>query len=195
VERRRASHVGMAPAWDSRWCTALCTIMAVRSQKVWWAKARASTFTCRWPLKLPPPQGRALPGEISQGSGESILCVDDEEPLVFLATRMLERLGYEVTGCTDPHKALELVRSDPGGFDAVVSDLSMPGMSGTDLTRELLQIRSGIPIVIASGYIRPQDSECMRRLGVTDLMLEPDPIEGLGQTLHSLFAKRSLHSR
>jgi CheY-like chemotaxis protein len=136
-----------------------------------------------------------LPGEISQGSGESILCVDDEEPLVFLATRMLERLGYEVTGCTDPHKALELVRSDPGGFDAVVSDLSMPGMSGTDLTRELLQIRSGIPIVIASGYIRPQDSECMRRLGVTDLMLEPDPIEGLGQTLHSLFAKRSLHSR
>src|ERR1700737_1194851 len=56
VERRRASHVGMAPAWDSRWCTALCTIMAVRSQKVWWAKARASTFTCRWPLKLPPPK-------------------------------------------------------------------------------------------------------------------------------------------
>ena len=130
---------------------------------------------------------QALPAEISQGRGERILYIDDEEPLVFLTTRMLKRLGYQVTGCTDPRKALELFRSNPGGFDAVVSDLSMPGMSGTDLARELLQIRPGMPIVIASGYIRPQDNECVRQLGLPDLMLKPDTIEELGQTLHNLF--------
>jgi CheY-like chemotaxis protein len=70
---------------------------------------------------------------------------------------MLQRLGYKVTGCTEPEKALETFRSRSDEFDVVVTDLSMRGMSGIDFARELLQIRPGIPILIASGYIRPAD--------------------------------------
>ena len=127
---------------------------------------------------------------VFRGQGQRVLYVDDEEPLVLLMTRMLEQLGYKVTGCTDPEKALEMSRSGPQDFDVVVSDLSMPGMSGVDLARELLQIRPGIPILVASGYIRPADNEEVRSLGLPDLLLKPDTIEELGQILHNIFAKR-----
>ncbi|PYX34902.1 MAG: hypothetical protein DMG80_00275 [Acidobacteria bacterium] len=127
-------------------------------------------------------------GEI-RGHGERVLYVDDEEPLVFLMTRMLTQLGYQVTGCTEPQKALETFRSGPHDFDVVVSDLSMPQMSGIDLAREILQTRPGMPILIASGYIRPEDNEGVRSLGLPDLLLKPDTIDELSQSLHNIFAK------
>jgi PAS domain S-box-containing protein len=128
-------------------------------------------------------------GEL-RGHGERVLYVDDEEPLVFLMTRMLTQLGYTVTGCTEPQKALEVFRSSPQDFDVVVSDLSMPQMSGVDLAREILQTRPGMPILIASGYIRPEDNEGVRSLGLPDLLLKPDTIEELSQSLHDVFVRR-----
>ena len=124
-----------------------------------------------------------------QGHGERVLYVDDEEPLVFLMTRMLTKVGYKVTGCTEPKAALESFRSAPNDFDVVVSDLSMPQMSGIDLAREVLQIRPGMPILIASGYIHPADNEKVRSLGLPDLLLKPDTIEALAQHLYNIFAK------
>lgn len=93
-----------------------------------------------------------------RGHGERVLYVEDEEPLVALMTHKLERLGYKVTGCTDPVKALETFRSGPHAFDVVVSDLSMSGMA-----RAMLKIRPGIPILMASGCIRAVDNEEVRR--------------------------------
>jgi signal transduction histidine kinase/ActR/RegA family two-component response regulator len=123
-----------------------------------------------------------------RGHGERVLYIDDEEPLVFLMTRMLTQLGYKVTGCSEPTKALEMFSSGPHDFDVVVSDLSMPQMSGVDLARELLQIRPGMPILIASGYIGSEDNEQVRNLGLPDLLLKPDTIEELSQRLHEVFA-------
>jgi CheY-like chemotaxis protein len=127
---------------------------------------------------------------VFHGQGQRILYVDDEEPLVFLMTRMLERLGYKVTGCIDAESALKLFGSTPQDFDVVVSDLSMPRMSGIDLARELLQIRPDIPILMASGYVRPADNEKLRSAGLPDLILKPDTVEQLGEILHSLFENR-----
>jgi PAS domain S-box-containing protein len=124
-----------------------------------------------------------------RGHGERVLYVDDEEPLVFLMSRMLTQLGYNVTGCTEPQKALETFRSGPEDFDVVVSDLSMPQMSGIDLAREILQTRPGMPILIASGYIRPEDNEGVRSLGLPDLLLKPDTVDELSNSLHNIFAK------
>jgi len=124
-----------------------------------------------------------------RGHDERVLYVDDEEPLVFLMGHMLQRLGYKVTGCTDPHKALETFRSRSEEFDVVVSDLSMPGMSGIDLAREILRIRPGIPILLASGFIGPADNEEVRSLGLPDLILKPDTVEQMGDILHKLFEK------
>jgi PAS domain S-box-containing protein len=133
--------------------------------------------------------------EMECGRHEHILYVDDEEPLVFLATRMLERLGYKVTGHTDAAKALEEFRARPRDFDVVVTDLSMPKMSGFALARELLATRADVPIVLTSGYVRPEDQERALEMGLRDLILKPNTIEQLGRTLDQLFHPESSVSK
>jgi PAS domain S-box-containing protein len=119
----------------------------------------------------------------SLGRGEHILYVDDEEPLVFLVTRMMQRMGYEVTGLTRADDAIEAVRADPQRFDLVISDLGMPGMSGMDLAHELLAIRPGLPVIITSGYVRPEDARRAEDIGVRDIVLKPGTVAEMGQLI------------
>lgn len=114
-----------------------------------------------------------------RGDNQRVLYIDDEEPLVFLVVRVLERNGYRCTGCTDPRNALELFRQDPQGFDLVITDMNMPGMNGLDVAREVLSVRDDIPVVITSGYVRAADVAATRTLGVRDLILKPDTISEL----------------
>lgn len=129
--------------------------------------------------------------KISSSGGESILYVDDEESLVMLAGRILKRLGYKVTGQTNPMHALAKFRSSPYDYDLVVTDLSMPGMSGFELIRELLAIRPDIPIVLTSGYIRPEDNESALQNGVRATIMKPNTIEELGRTLEQILRNPS----
>ncbi|HEV8422716.1 MAG TPA: ATP-binding protein, partial [Chthoniobacterales bacterium] len=122
------------------------------------------------------------------GNGAHILHVDDEEALVLVTGRRLEQAGYRVTGCTDPNEALELFRANPGAFDAVITDLSMPRMPGAELVRAIRQIRGDIPVIMASGYLRPEDHEAAERLGVTELVHKPADFKELTRRLHRLLA-------
>ena len=149
---------------------------------------RGSTFC----LYFPAATEDAVPKEPKQpiaarGRGQRVLYVDDEESLVYLAGRVLERMGYEVVGLTDPVKALELFQQDPTRFDVVVTDLSMPGMSGFHLARALLQMSPATPVLMTSGYVRPQDRETASEIGVRELILKPDTIDELGRALARLF--------
>jgi signal transduction histidine kinase len=121
-----------------------------------------------------------------KGQGQRILYVDDEEPLVLLITRTLKRLGYEVSGFTNPVEALHTLQEHPCEFQALVTDLSMPQMSGTDLAQEALQICPSLPVILTSGYIRTQDQEVARQIGIRELILKPDTVEELGNVLHRL---------
>jgi len=129
--------------------------------------------------------------EIARGRGERVLYVDDEDTLVRLGTRILRRLGYEITGCTDPAEALQAFRSNPRAFDVIVTDLSMPGMSGFDLARGLLEIRPDVPVVMTSGYLRPEDQETAARVGIRALILKPNTVEELGSVLDKLLRDRT----
>lgn len=115
----------------------------------------------------------------SRGANQRILYIDDEEPLVFLVRRILERSGYRCTGETDPRQAVAAVRRDPAAFDLIITDMNMPGMSGIDVAREMLALRSDLSIVITTGYVRSTDVALARSLGVRDLILKPDTIEDL----------------
>jgi PAS domain S-box-containing protein len=115
----------------------------------------------------------------ARGENQHVLYIDDEEPLVFLVTRVLERNGYRCTGTTEARQALELVRRHPDHFDLVLSDMNMPGMSGIDVAREILSLRPDLPVVITTGYIRASDVAAARAAGVRDLILKPDTIEEL----------------
>ena len=112
-----------------------------------------------------------------------ILFVDDEPDLVALHERSLGRVGHEVAGFTDPRVALERFREDPDGFDAVVTDLSMPGITGLDLAREILALRPDIPVLIASGYIPPDERLEAEELGVREMLPKPSPLGQLRDAL------------
>ncbi len=125
-----------------------------------------------------------------RGQGQRILYVDDEESLVYLITRVLTRLDYEVVGCTDAHVALAEFRREPSRFDAVVTDLSMPKLSGLEFAREVLRLAPHIPVVLTSGYVRTDDREAALQAGVHELVLKPNTVEELGEVLHRLLSQR-----
>ncbi len=121
------------------------------------------------------------------GRGQRVMYIDDEEALVFLVTRVLERLGYAVAGFVDPGQALQAFTQHPDRYDVVVTDLSMPGMTGFTLARAMLALRPEIPVLMTSGYVRPQDREAAEQVGIRDLILKPDTIDELGRSLERLF--------
>ena len=102
------------------------------------------------------PASFAKPGDCV-GGGESILLVDDEEPIVRLERQMLERLGYHVTSRVNSLEALEAFRTGPYTFDLAISDMTMPNMTGDQLAAELKSIRSDIPVILCTGFSEPMN--------------------------------------
>ena len=112
---------------------------------------------------------RAVP----QGGGQRVLFVDDEEPLVALATETLEELGYAPVGFTSSAAALEAFRANPKGFDAVITDERMPGMSGSALIRAVRDIRRSVPIVLVSGNTGGIVTARAYNSGANDVLKKP----------------------
>ena len=79
--------------------------------------------------------------------------IDDDDTLIYMVKRMLERRGYIVSSYTDPREALKALRAAPDEFDIVVTDYNMPFLSGLDVARAVRNLRPGLPIAIASGFI------------------------------------------
>ena len=124
---------------------------------------------------------------VTSAEGQHVMYVDDDEALVFLATRALERQGYRVTGHTSPAQALLDFNASPHAFDVVVTDLSMGGMTGLALATELMKARPDIPVLLTSGYIRDEDRESARLCGIRDFIQKPDTMGELGPVLKRLF--------
>jgi CheY-like chemotaxis protein len=81
------------------------------------------------------------------------LCVDDEPLLAETTRRRLTRLGYQVTICTNPRAALEQLRQTPDGFDLVLSDYTMPEMTGHELASALAQLGCNVPVILITGVV------------------------------------------
>ena len=118
-----------------------------------------------------------LPGEkmeihMSTGS-EHILLVDDEEMILRLGSEMLIRLGYRVTTGRHGMAALEIFKKNPDAFDLVISDISMPNMTGDELARELFAIRPDIPIIICTGFSNKLDDDKAKAIGVKEFLMKP----------------------
>jgi len=153
-----------------------------------------ATFSLFFPV---PTQATTTPLAPSQvrsdvvgGHGERIMYVDDEEPLVFLATRLLERHGYRVAGYTDPRAALEAFKREADAFDLVITDLSMPGITGMDLAREILRVRNDALVVLISGYVRQEDVDAAKANGIRDVILKPNTVEELVPLTTQLLSQR-----
>jgi len=104
---------------------------------------------------------------------ERILFVDDEPSLASLGRQMLETLGYSVVTRTSGMEALELFRRDPAAFDLVITDMTMPRMTGAELAVALTRLRSDIPIILCTGFSHTMSEEKARAIGVRELVMKP----------------------
>ncbi len=126
---------------------------------------------------LPELEGVATSSVEEQPTGEvrpaRVLFVDDEKSLVKLHGQMLRRLGHEVTALTNSQEALESFRQTPQDFDLVITDMTMPGLTGTDMAKEMLRIRPEIPILLCTGFSESVDLEKAREIGIRDMLMKP----------------------
>ncbi|MCF8033718.1 MAG: PAS domain S-box protein [Desulfarculaceae bacterium] len=113
-----------------------------------------------------------LPRELPRGS-ESILFVDDEPPLVDIGKKTLSRLGYQVRGFTSAQEALEAFKAAPDDFNLLITDYTMPKMTGVQLTREVLAIKPDLPIIMCTGFSERLSSVSSQEIGVTRLAMKP----------------------
>ena len=112
-----------------------------------------------------------------RGGSESILLVDDEADLVYAGRKMLERLGYQVVTASDGLEAFQRFLAEPNRFDLVITDQTMPDMTGEMLAREMLNVRSDLPIILCSGHGPSADRELShqraREIGIRELIYKP----------------------
>ena len=131
-------------------------------------------------------QVRAPDALSAHGEGKHVLFVDDDEAIVFLMTRLLERQGYRVRGFTDAREALAAARANPRQFDLAVTDFNMPHMSGLDMARALHEIHPELPVAVASGYITDALREEAPAAGVKELVYKPNTVDELCEVVSRL---------
>jgi len=156
---------------------------------------KGTTFRLYFPVHAGAQPAAAQPAaadapQITPARGERVLFIDDEDALVFLVTRLLKQLGYAVAAYSDPNDALQAFRAAPHDFDVAVTDLSMPAMSGFAFARALLAVRPDIPILMTSGYVRPEDRRMAEQIGIREVILKPDTVEELSGALDRVLRGR-----
>jgi CheY-like chemotaxis protein/anti-sigma regulatory factor (Ser/Thr protein kinase) len=117
---------------------------------------------------------------------ECILFIDDEEALVDVGKRILESLGYEVVTRTSSIEALELFKAQSDKFDLVITDLTMPKMTGDELAVKLLRIKPDIPIVLCTGFSAMIDEEKAKAMGMRAFVFKPILIRDIAETIRKV---------
>jgi two-component system, cell cycle sensor histidine kinase and response regulator CckA len=115
-----------------------------------------------------------------------ILYLDDDDTLVFLVRRLLERRGYRVTAFTSQTQAIDAVRADPDGFQLLLTDFNMPGMSGLEVAKAALAINPLLPVAVASGYITDELQAEAKAAGVREVVFKTDAVEAFCEVVARL---------
>jgi len=126
--------------------------------------------------------------EVPRGAGERVLFVDDEPSLTDVTRRMLERLGYNVVAHASSTDALAAFRADPSAFDVVISDLTMPVMTGAQLALEMRRVRANVPVILSTGYLDRLDPDTARALHARELLIKPYTTEDLATAVRRALA-------
>jgi CheY-like chemotaxis protein len=144
-------------------------------------------------VKEAPPAASAqplpLPTRNLRGT-ERILFVDDERMIAYLEQTLLEELGYDVRAFTSSIEALDAFQEEPDAFDLVVTDLSMPQLTGTAFAREILTLRPNMPIILCSGFYDADTTERVHKLGIREFVKKPISTEELAKTIRRLLDAR-----
>lgn len=134
---------------------------------------KGSTFTVFFPLAEKIPEIETNKTEELPLGNETILFVDDEKSIVNMSRRMLELLGYKVEATTSPIEALALFRSKPDQYDLIITDMTMPQMTGNNLIKKILTIRPDMPTILCTGFSEIIDEERVKEMGSCQYIEKP----------------------
>ena len=121
---------------------------------------------------------------------ERILFIDDEKAAVDVIQAMMEKLGYKVTSRTSSIEALEAFRNNPEGFDLVITDMTMPNMTGKDLAKEMMTIRPDIPIILCTGFSEQIDDRRAVEMGISAFVMKPIVMRQIANTIRRVLDKK-----
>jgi signal transduction histidine kinase/ActR/RegA family two-component response regulator len=138
-------------------------------------------------VRLPVAGTQKAPSIIStgqvKGGREHILFVDDEQALAQIGQQMLQRLGYTVTCRTSSVEALEALRANPHRFDLVITDQTMPNMTGTELSSQIQRLRPDLPVILCTGFSESISHEKSVAMGIRGFLLKPIALRDLSETI------------
>ena len=118
-----------------------------------------------------------------------ILFIDDEPVLTDVGTNMLEKLGYEVVTKTSSIEAIELFKAHPENFDLVITDMTMPGMTGEALAGEIMNVRPDIPIILCTGFSHQINKQRAIQLGIRAFIMKPFVLRDIGNAVREALGK------
>ncbi len=151
---------------------------------------KGTTFTVYFPaIKSGSRENGPEEEELLHSGNERILFIDDEKILTNLAAESLGNQGYSVITMTSSIDALKLFRQDPQRFDIVITDMTMPGMTGDRLAQELIKIRHDIPVILCTGYNEHISEEKAKEIGVKEFILKPINIKKLTGSIRKVLDK------
>jgi DNA-binding NtrC family response regulator len=149
-----------------------------------------SAFTVYLPKYLEDrTQGPEDADRVVLGGRERVLLVDDEETVVDMGGEMLTGLGYQVVSRTSSRDALALLRMDPSRFDLVVTDQTMPGLTGIELAKEMLSIRADMPIILCTGFSNVVDADVARQAGIRAFAMKPLTKREIARTIKEVLGR------
>ena len=155
-----------------------------------------ATFQVFFPVHdTPEASSEAQETQVAQGHSERILFVDDEPALGRIARKNLEGFGYRVTVFREPTRALEALRASPKGFDLVITDLTMPGMTGIDFALEVSSLRGDLPIILCSGFTGGWTQETVRSAGIREVVEKPLSPRAMAAAVERVLNRRDGSSR
>ncbi|MCE5244605.1 MAG: PAS domain S-box protein, partial [Desulfobacteraceae bacterium] len=151
---------------------------------------KGTTFHVYFPrLESPGQRDVETSTPVPAGKGR-ILFLDDEPAIVLVGRRLLERLGFTVVAVTSSREGLALFRSDPDLFDLVITDYTMPYLTGIGLADEIIRIRPDIPIILCTGFIESIDEEPLEEHGIRELLTKPINLHTLATTIQKVLSDR-----
>lgn len=156
---------------------------------------RGSTFSVYLPVSEKRAKAASETLKVLPVGNESILLIDDEAPILNMCRQMLSGLGYKVTTRTSSIESLELFRNRPNDFDLIITDMTMPNMTGDKLSVELLKIRQDIPVILCTGYSKQISEKSAAIMGIKAYAMKPFVLSELANTIRKVLddAKNTAH--
>ncbi len=152
---------------------------------------KGTVFEVYLPESVSAQEAPAPPVELGSAKGtERILFVDDEADLVEVAKGLLETLGYRVEAATSSREALDIFRNAADRFDLVVTDMTMPDMSGDKLAREMMEIRPDVPVILYTGYSERISEKDAKSLGIREFIMKPFEMQDIARVIRKVLDSR-----